>query len=609
MSNINFLIRLTDMFSPALRNATQISNTSANKIESNFAKINSGGVKMSASINELRSRLDALNQVRFSTTIEKEFNTATRAVNRLENQIEKLENKGKKGTGGGVFGSIVSSAAIAYGTRDILKTGIEQRQISGAINFATEGQGGSAISQAKNINNKYGLSDEAGLQGLKTITGSTRGLGYSLQQQMDIYEGVGTGVAAMGLSADAAKLSFLALGQMASKGKVSAEELRGQLGEQIPGALGIASRAMGVSQAEFSKMLDKGDIMSKDFLPKFAAQMKNEFGPAALAMATGPQAQLNIFNNKLLELKVTFAEKLLPAFMPVLTAVKNLADWFVKNSDVMIPLTIGIAALVVAANAWSIATRIASFFTGAWTVASNILNASLWTNPVTWIVAGVIALIAIIGSVIYMFDGWGKTWDNLMNFVRYSWASYKDFFSLVWLQVQDKFMTGIEFMESGWYRLKALWDEEGAAAGLSKINNQQNIRAAEIAKAKGVLETDLKAAGASLKWEIHRNDKGVGTVATDLKKKLGIGGGVSPISTFTPIEQGKQTGEGNGDTSIGKGNSDSINSGGQRSIVINIGKQIERMEVHVMNAKEGAEEIASMVREELRRTMLSINGS
>jgi tape measure domain-containing protein len=64
---------------------------------------------------------------------------------------------------------------------------------------------------------------------------------------------------------------------MASKGKVSAEELRGQLGERIPGALGIAARAMGMTQAQFNEMLDSGKIMAEDFLPKFSKRIKKHF--------------------------------------------------------------------------------------------------------------------------------------------------------------------------------------------------------------------------------------------------------------------------------------------------------------------------------------------
>lgn len=60
---------------------------------------------------------------------------------------------------------------------------------------------------------------------------------------------------------------------------------------------------------------------------------------------------------------------------------------------------------------------------------------------------------------------------------------------------------------------------------------------------------------------------------------------------------------------LGKEKADSINSGGQRSIVINIGKQVEKMELHVASAKEGIEEMAALVKEELRRTLYSLNGT
>lgn len=56
-----------------------------------------------------------------------------------------------------------------------------------------------------------------------------------------------------------------------------------------------------------------------------------------------------------------------------------------------------------------------------------------------------------------------------------------------------------------------------------------------------------------------------------------------------------------------KQKSDNINSGGQRTITINIGKQIEKLEVHTMTMKEGVEEMGSMIREELKRVLYSVN--
>ena len=59
----------------------------------------------------------------------------------------------------------------------------------------------------------------------------------------------------MHLSAYESEGAFKALEQMLSKGKVSAEELRGQLGERIPGAFQIAARAMGMTTSELDKFM------------------------------------------------------------------------------------------------------------------------------------------------------------------------------------------------------------------------------------------------------------------------------------------------------------------------------------------------------------------
>jgi hypothetical protein len=57
----------------------------------------------------------------------------------------------------------------------------------------------------------------------------------------------------------------------------------------------------------------------------------------------------------------------------------------------------------------------------------------------------------------------------------------------------------------------------------------------------------------------------------------------------------------------GKNKSDNISAGGQRTITINIGKQIETFEVHVMNSKETAQEYENVIRESMRRVLYNIN--
>lgn len=106
---------------------------------------------------------------------------------------------------------------------------------------------------------------ESSYKGFQTLSGSLKGTALEGQATRDIFDAVGIAATVMNLSAEQSEGAFLALSQMASKGKVQAEELRGQLGERIPGALNIAARAMGVTQAQLNDMLDKGKSMPQTF--------------------------------------------------------------------------------------------------------------------------------------------------------------------------------------------------------------------------------------------------------------------------------------------------------------------------------------------------------
>jgi tape measure domain-containing protein len=62
--------------------------------------------------------------------------------------------------------------------------------------------------------------------------------------------------------------------QMASKGRVQAEELRGQLGDRLPGAEQMFADALGVNTQQLDKLMKNGKLLSKDVLPRVSAQMK-----------------------------------------------------------------------------------------------------------------------------------------------------------------------------------------------------------------------------------------------------------------------------------------------------------------------------------------------
>ena len=120
------------------------------------------------------------------------------------------------------------------------------------------------------------------------------GQGTTLSGQLnEIYAGFSKAGAALGLSSDDMQGIFLALGQSMSKSKVQAEELRGQIGERLPGAFQVAAKAMGVSTAELDKMMADGELLAEDLLPRMAEVLEQQYGAAAESAADTVQGAVN----------------------------------------------------------------------------------------------------------------------------------------------------------------------------------------------------------------------------------------------------------------------------------------------------------------------------
>lgn len=122
-----------------------------------------------------------------------------------------------------------------------------------------------------------------------------------------IFESVTEASTALGLSSDEYNRTLLALQQMISKGKVSVEELRQQLGEALPGAFQLFAQAAGVSTAELDKMLERGEV-GIDVLGKFADVLHNKYEKGANEAAQGLQAELNRLTMSWEDFKVSFMD-------------------------------------------------------------------------------------------------------------------------------------------------------------------------------------------------------------------------------------------------------------------------------------------------------------
>lgn len=116
---------------------------------------------------------------------------------------------------------------------------------------------------------KLGIDFKASATGYSLFLAAAKSANISLIQTREMFKGVSTAASALSLSADDVNGIMRALTQMISKGTVSAEELRGQLGERLPGAFALFATSMSVSTEELGKMMKKGEVLAKDTLPDF----------------------------------------------------------------------------------------------------------------------------------------------------------------------------------------------------------------------------------------------------------------------------------------------------------------------------------------------------
>lgn len=188
------------------------------------------------------------------------------------------------------------------------------------------------------------------------------------------------------------------------------------------------------------------------------------------------------FNQKMAEAKasaeslgIQIGQFLMPAFQAIMTVVAEGASWLAKHRNVAKALAITIGVVLV-------------FAVAALTAALYELAAAAAVNPVTWIVLGVIALIAAIvllamhwktvwgfvkriagdvaravsGAWAWVRDGTLSIWHSITDSVKSAWHSVASFFSSAWHTVADPIVHGWQWLQR---TTSAVWN---AIAGFFK---------------------------------------------------------------------------------------------------------------------------------------------
>jgi tape measure domain-containing protein len=311
----------------SVNNIAKQSSVNFNKIGAELNKTNQTMVRSVNNVTKLKTSYEELaRSVKFGS---QQFKDATAQAKKLDKELAKMEKRrpgggGLRGAaqtagtvaGAGVFGGPEGAAGALIGAGVGGPAGaIVGGAIGAQVGQLRQALGATAEYAAELSKLRIALEGVSATQreyqrGLKFITQSTKdfaipqsiltkqftklqasvsGAGGTVKDTEVAFKGIVAAVRATGGSLQDVDSALTATAQVFSKGKVSAEELRQQIGERLPGAFTLFAESMGKTPAELDKALEKGEVRLEDFM-KFAEDLFKRYGETAQEIADGPDA-------------------------------------------------------------------------------------------------------------------------------------------------------------------------------------------------------------------------------------------------------------------------------------------------------------------------------
>lgn len=204
---------------------------------------------------------------------------------------------------------------------DLVKSSFEITAKFQAMDTVTRFLAGSTEKYASRVTflsgeiGRLSIDIEAATRGYNKLSATTRGTVLEGVTN-ELFTGVAQAGAAFNLTSSEVEGSILALSQIAGKGVVSMEELRGQLAERIPGAFQIAARSMNMTEQQLNALIATGSLTAVDFLPKFARQLSIETAGSIEKSSQTANAAMTRFQNSFKILQVSVGKPLQPIIVP-----------------------------------------------------------------------------------------------------------------------------------------------------------------------------------------------------------------------------------------------------------------------------------------------------
>ncbi|EJD9580930.1 tape measure protein [Escherichia coli] len=204
-------------------------------------------------------------------------------------------------------GAFISFQAVLSAYQRVMEVGLQRASSERSIDFVFGDQSTQVKKFIQDLTQITGM-DTTETQAQFASFGASAKNTMGLEGSEELFKNLTGYARLMGRSDEQIQRALTAVSQMASKGQVMAEELKGQLAEALPGATQAFAKALGLTEKQLFDKMKNGDVKASDALPKFAKELGSQINSRGgwKAIQDSTQTMLgnlkNTWNNSLTDI-------------------------------------------------------------------------------------------------------------------------------------------------------------------------------------------------------------------------------------------------------------------------------------------------------------------
>ncbi|MFW0799360.1 tape measure protein [Escherichia coli] len=221
---------------------------------------------------------------------------------RAANSLDSLSSAAVK-----TAGAFISFQAVLSAYQKIMEVGLQRASSERSIDFVFGDQSTQVKKFIQDLTQITGM-DTTETQAQFASFGASAKNTMGLEGSEELFKNLTGYARLMGRSDEQIQRALTAVSQMAPKGQVMAEELKGQLSEALPGATQAFAKALGLTEKQLFDKMKNGDVKASDALPKFAKELGSQINSRGgwKAIQDSTQTMLgnlkNTWNNSLTDI-------------------------------------------------------------------------------------------------------------------------------------------------------------------------------------------------------------------------------------------------------------------------------------------------------------------